>query len=277
MRPVRFASMSEPDPTCYRHPGRTTLVRCSRCERPICTDCMRPAPVGIQCPECAGGGPKLVRPQLYAGTQPVATITLIVINVVVFLLERGGDSSTYVFRKGALTGIGVADGEWWRVGTAAFLHANALHILFNMYALWLLGRALERYIGTMRFLAIYIVSGITGSAGALLLTDAYTATVGASGAIFGLMGALFVLERRGMPLIGPILPVLLINLVFSLAYPGISIGGHIGGLIGGVLSALTLERFGRGHLAYGKLGVFAPAMLLAILVVDAGLIWYAVR
>lgn len=278
MCPVRCCPMSEPEPTCYRHPDRPTLVRCSRCERPICTDCMRPAPVGIQCPECAGGGgSKLALPKLYAGSQPVATITLIAINVLVFLLERGGDSSTYVFREGALTGIGVADGEWWRVGTAAFLHANILHILFNMYALWLLGRALERYIGSARFLMIYVVAGISGSAGALLLTNLYTPTVGASGAIFGLMGALLVLERRGVPLVGPILPVLAINLLISWRIPGISIGGHVGGLIGGLLAALALERFGRGHLAYGKLGVFAPAMLAAILVVDGGLIWYAVR
>ena len=199
------------------------------------------------------------------------------INLAVFALERGGDASTYVFRKGALTGIGVANGEWWRVGTAAFLHANTLHILFNMYALWLLGRALERYIGAGRFLAIYAVSGITGSAGALLLTNLYTPTVGASGAIFGLMGALLVLERRGVPLVGPIIPVLAINLFISWRIPGISIGGHVGGLIGGVVSALAIERFGRGHLAYGKLGVFVPAMLVAILVVDAGIIWYAVR
>ena len=98
-------------------------------------------------PGVRGGGARGSLPKLYGGAQPVATITLIAINIVVFLLERGGDSSTYVFRKGALTGIGVANGEWWRVGTAAFLHANVLHILFNMYALWLLGRALERYIG----------------------------------------------------------------------------------------------------------------------------------
>jgi membrane associated rhomboid family serine protease len=269
--------MSEPEPTCYRHPDRPTLVRCSRCERPICTDCMVPAPVGIQCPECARGGrSRVIVPRLYGGAQPVATITLIAINVIVFLLERGGDEHTYVFQQGALTGIGVADGQWWRVGTAAFLHANILHIAFNMYALWLLGRALERYIGVWRFLAIYVVAGISGSAGALLLTNAYTPTVGASGAIFGLMGALLLLERRGVPLVGPILPVILINLVISFTLPGISIGGHIGGLIGGLLAALVLEGFGRGHLAYGKIGGFAPVMLAAILALDSGLIWYAV-
>jgi membrane associated rhomboid family serine protease len=268
--------MSEPEPTCYRHPDRPTLVRCARCERPICPDCMVPAPVGMQCPECAGRGSRLAMPRLYGGGQPVATITLIVINVIVFLLERGGDSNTYVFQHGALTGVGVADGQWWRVGTAAFLHANILHIAFNMYALWLLGRALERYIVPWRFLAIYVVAGISGSAGALLLTNAYTPTVGASGAIFGLMGALLLLERRGMPLVGPLLPVLAINLVISFSIPGISIGGHIGGLIGGVLAALALEQFGRGHLAYGKIGPFVPVTLLAILALDSGLIYYAV-
>jgi membrane associated rhomboid family serine protease len=269
--------MSEPEPTCYRHPDRPTLVRCTRCERPICTECMRPAAVGFMCPDDAGERSRIGRPRLYGGGQPVATISLIVINVAVFLLERGGDSNTYVFRHGALTGVGVADGQWWRVVTAAFLHANILHIAFNMYALWLLGKPLERYIGAGRFLAIYTVAGISGSAGALLLTSADVPTVGASGAIFGLMGALLVLERRGMPLVGPLLPILLINLVFTFGVAGISIGGHIGGLIGGILAALGLERFGRGHLAYGSLGLFAPLTLLAILGLDVALIWYAVK
>jgi membrane associated rhomboid family serine protease len=269
--------MSATEPTCYRHPDRPTLVRCSRCERPICTDCMVPAPVGIQCPECAGAGrSRFAVPRLYGGSQPVATISLVAINVIVFLLERGGDSNTYVFQHGALTGVGVADGQWWRVGTTAFLHANILHIAFNMYALWLLGRALERYIGVWRFLAIYVVAGISGSAGALLLTNAYTPTVGASGAIFGLMGALLLLERRGVALVGPIIPVLLINFVFTLSVHGISIGGHIGGFLGGLAAALALEQFGKGHLAYGKLTALTPVLLVAIVVVDAGLIRYAV-
>jgi membrane associated rhomboid family serine protease len=269
--------MSEPEPTCYRHPDRPTLVRCSRCQRPICTECMRPQAVGILCPDDAGERSGLHIPKLYGGSQPVATIALIAINIAVFLLERGGDQNTYVFQHGALTGVGVADGQWWRVGTAAFLHANILHIAFNMYALWLLGKPLERFIGTWRFLAIYVVAGISGSAGALLLTKAYVPTVGASGAIFGLMGALLLLERRGMPLVGSLVPVLLINLAFSFSVSGISIGGHIGGLIGGFLGALAMERFGKGHMAYGKLGVFVPVALLAILVADTGLIWYAVK
>ncbi len=269
--------MSEPAPTCYRHPDRETLVRCMRCDRPICTECMRPAAVGFLCPDDAGERSRIVRPRLYGGRQPVATISLIAINIAVFVLERGGNSNTYVFRHGALTGVGVADGQWWRVVTAAFLHANILHIAFNMYALWLLGKPLERYIGSARFLVIYTVSGISGSAGALLLTNAYVPTVGASGAIFGLMGALLVLERRGMPLVGPLLPILLINLVFTFGVAGISIGGHIGGLIGGILAALGLERFGRGHIAYGKLGLVGLLVLAAILALDGGLIWYAVR
>jgi membrane associated rhomboid family serine protease len=239
---------------------------------------MRPAPVGIMCPDDAGDRSRLRVPRrLRTGTQPVATIALIWINIGVFILERGGDTSSWVFQHGALTGVGVANGEWWRVVTAAFLHANILHIAFNMYALWLLGKPLERYIGTWRFLAIYTVAGISGSAGALLLTNAFVPTVGASGAIFGLMGALLLLERRGMPLVGPLLPILLINLVFTFGVSGISIGGHIGGLIGGVLAALALERFGKGHLAYGRLGVLEPLALGAILALDAALIWYAVQ
>jgi membrane associated rhomboid family serine protease len=238
---------------------------------------MRHAPVGIRCPECAGGQRSIAMPRLWGGSEPVATMGLIVINVLVFLLERGGQGNTWVFREGALTGIGVHDGQWWRVGTSVFLHANVLHILFNMYALYLLGGAFERYVGTWRFLAVYVVSGISGSAGALLLTNEFTATVGASGAIFGLMGAMLLLERRGVPLVGPLLPVLAINLVISFSVRGISVGGHIGGLVGGVLAALALEQFGRGHVAYGRLGWLSPVLLLGILVVDVGLIQYAVN
>jgi membrane associated rhomboid family serine protease len=262
--------------TCYRHPDRPTLVRCSSCGRPICPDCMRPAPVGIRCPECSGGQRSIAMPRLWGGSEPVATIGLIVVNVIVFLLERGGQANTWVFREGALTGIGVHDGQWWRVGTSVFLHANILHILFNMYALWLLGGAFERYVGTLRFLAVYVVSGISGSAGALLLTNEFTATVGASGAIFGLMGAMLLLERRGVPLVGPLLPILALNLVISFSVRGISVGGHLGGLVGGVLAALALEQFGRGHVAYGRLGWLTPLLLAAILAVDVGVIRYAV-
>ena len=242
-----------------RPPRRSCAARAAS-DRSAPTACV-PQPSASCAPTTPASARGSSRPRLYGGAQPVATISLIAINVVVFLLERGGDSSTYVFRHGALTGVGVANGEWWRVVTAAFLHANILHIAFNMYALWLLGKPLERYIGSARFLAIYTVSGISGSAGALLLTNAYVPTVGASGAIFGLMGALLVLERRGMPLVGPLLPILAINLVFTFGVAGISIGGHIGGLIGGILAALGLERFGRGHLAYGSLGLFAPLAL----------------
>jgi membrane associated rhomboid family serine protease len=108
------------------------------------------------------------------------------------------------------------------------------------------------------------------------LTNLYTPTVGASGAIFGLMGALLVLERRGVPLVGPIIPILAINLFLSWRIPGISIGGHVGGVIGGALAALALEQFGRGHIAYGRLGAPVVVMLAAIVAVDIGVIWYAV-
>jgi membrane associated rhomboid family serine protease len=260
------------EPTCYRHPDRPTLVTCSSCGRPICPDCMRPAPVGIRCPECSGGQRSIQMPRLWGGSEPVATIGLIVVNVIVFLLERGGDGSTWVFREGALTGIGVHDGQWWRVGTSVFLHANVLHILFNMYALWLLGGAFERYVGTWRFLAVYVVSGISGSAGALLLTNEFTATVGASGATFGLMGAMLLLERRGVPLVGPLLPVLAINLVISLSVRGISIGGHIGGLIGGAICGWAMERFAQRRLNPLVYGI-ATCVVIGVIAIAASVIY----
>jgi membrane associated rhomboid family serine protease len=270
--------MAEPEPTCYRHPDRRTLVRCSNCDRPICTQCMIPAPVGQRCPECAGRTmrQRVVRPRAAGGmAQPRVTVALIVLNVIAFAAERGGDQLSYAYLHGALYGPAVADGDWWRIVTSGFLHANVAHILFNMFALWWMGNALERYIGSLRLALIYFISLLSGSAGALLL-DPNVPTIGASGAVFGLLGALLVLERQGIQLTGPVLPILAINVVFTFAYPNISKGGHAGGLIGGLLVALALQRFGRGHVAYGRITGVTLAALAAIVAIDLGLIVYAV-
>jgi membrane associated rhomboid family serine protease len=240
---------------------------------------MRASPVGVRCPECAGdtARQRIIRPRAAGGlAAPVVTVALIAVNVIVFVLERGGVESSWAFREGALTGAGVAAGEWWRVGTAAFLHANLLHLGFNMFALWILGSRLEGYLGSGRYLVVYVVSGLSGSAGALLVTNPLVPTVGASGAIFGLLGSLLVLERRGVLLIGPIIPLLVLNLAFTFAVPGISVGGHVGGLVGGILATVALARFGRGHPAYGPVGATAPLALLAIVAADLLLIWAAV-
>ena len=261
------------EPRCYRHPGRETLLSCSTCERPICTSCMRQAAVGIRCPDCAGGGGRSTARKVRAPSFGAAaragginvTLALVAVNVVVFLGELGqgvalnGQPGGTIVGRGALTPGGVADGEWWRLVTSAFIHANLFHLLFNMWGLWWLGGALERYAGAPRMLAIYASSVLWGSAGALLwganVSHSASATVGASGGVFGLMAALLVLERqRGVALLGGGMGLLLaVNLAFTFLYPGISIGGHLGGIFGGAAAAFVLSGFGRGSLAYGRI------------------------
>jgi membrane associated rhomboid family serine protease len=239
---------------------------------------MTQAAVGVRCPECAGGKPSRQRAPRPVGRaaatgNPVATYTLVAINVLLFVVEMAqgvavrGVGGSQLVDDGAIYGPAIADGEWWRMITGGFLHAGLIHIAFNMYLLWILGGALERFAGSLRFLAIYFVALLWGSAGALLLSPD-SRTVGASGAVFGLMAALFLLERqKGIALLGGSVGALLaINLVFTFAFPGVSIGGHIGGILGGLAAAFVLSGFGRGHLAYGRVGVEGWAAIVALLV-----------
>jgi membrane associated rhomboid family serine protease len=266
---------------CYRHPGRETNVSCSNCGRPICPECMTPTPVGMRCPECAGRTTQVRRLQtkVSAGAAP-ATLALIALNVAFYVAEVATGSpltlafkvSGTVYRHLALYGPAVADGEWWRVVTGGFLHAGLLHIAFNMFALYILGTILEPAIGTPRFLGIYAVSLLAGSLGALLVTPD-SPTVGASGAIFGLMLGAFVIARhRGLEQVaGQIGIYILLNLFFTFGVNGISVGGHVGGLIGGGLAALLIaygERRRRGPTleAAGMLGLSAIAFALALAV-----------
>ncbi len=238
---------------CYRHPDRETNVACSNCERPICPDCMTPTPVGMRCPECAGKTTQVKRAPasvsgLSAGRAP-ATYALIAINVAFFVAEVASGSSAgisfsgggSVFHNLALDGPQVANGDWYRIVTGGFLHAGVLHIAFNMFALFILGTLLEPAIGSPRFLGIYGVSLLAGSLGALITTP-NALTVGASGAVFGLMSAAFIIARhRGLEQVaGQIGIYVLINLAFTFGVSGISVGGHIGGLIGGALAALVV-------------------------------------
>ena len=162
--------------TCYRHPNRETGVRCSNCERPICPDCMTSTPVGMRCPECARQKVK-VRGIGSTRDEPVLTYILIGICVAVFVGEvAGGASATgsgfggsRLFEEGALSGPAVADGEYWRVVSAGFLHAGFFHLLFNMFSLWILGTLLEPAIGQVRFALIFFVSLLAGSFGALVV------------------------------------------------------------------------------------------------------------
>jgi membrane associated rhomboid family serine protease len=275
--------------TCYRHPDRETGVSCSECGRGICPDCMVFAPVGIRCPDHAGrpaGAARVttgVRRASFEGTGALATKALIAINVLVFLanLAQGSSlnqTSGSLFEKGALYIHGGLDqGEWWRLITAAFLHGNLLHLGLNMVVLWIVGAPVEQAIGRGRFLALYFVSGLSGSAGALIFSpDAIT--VGASGAIFGILGAALVLEsQRSYVLGGQAFGLIVVNLVLTFAIPNISIGGHLGGLAGGALSMLALSRFGRTHAIYGRPGLLGVLGLIGVGVASLALAYWRVQ
>jgi membrane associated rhomboid family serine protease len=278
--------MSTAEPRyCYRHPDRETGLSCSDCGGPICADCATFAPVGIRCPDHAGTRkspatrlkPRPVRRApgiaLASGHAPI-TRALIGINLVIYLITasqgngltdpRGG--SLYV--HWVLYGPLVVHGGWYRLVTAMFLHASILHIAFNMYALWVIGTPVEQYLGRVRYLGLYFVSGLAGSAGGLLQAP-HTPILGASGAIFGILGAMLIIEWQVTGrLAGNAATWIGINLVISFAIPNISWGGHIGGLIGGILITLAYAGWReRGRAAMGHLGLTG---VLGLVVVAAG-------
>jgi len=236
-------------PTCYRHAGRETYLSCTRCGRPACPECLRSAPVGQQCVECIKEGGRTVRQPagVFGGrvvSGAVVTYTLVALNVVFYLVE-------WVYPKIvdylALIGgaydprihadVGVAQGEYYRLLTSAFLHEQGLggfgplHIIFNMWALILVGPALERLLGPLRFLAVYLFSALGGSVMFYLLAPANEFGLGASGAIFGLFGAYFVVARRLRVDSRSIVFLILLNLGISFAVAGIAWQAHVGGLL----------------------------------------------
>jgi membrane associated rhomboid family serine protease len=215
---------------------------------------MTATPVGMRCPDCARQRTQ-VRTMRNIGVEPTVTYALIAINVILFVAElaTGGNGSRLVTDLSTLGvnidrggPIGVSQGEWWRLVTGAFLHSptNPLHIGFNMYLLWALGRMLEPVLGHVRFAALYGASLLAGSFGAIVAQPT-ALTLGASGAVFGLMGAAFAMERaRGIdPRQSGILPLIVLNLAFGFFIPHVAIGGHIGGLIGGGIVGLAMDRF----------------------------------
>ena len=224
-------------------------------------------PVGIRCPEHASATGKTVTPRKAARRAgaslslqgPYITLGLIGINVGIYLLQLllGGQvngTGNWIYEHGVLVSsavdssgqvVGVAEGEWWRLITAAFLHYGILHLGLNMLVLWIIGPPLEEYFGHGRYALVYVVSGLAGSAGALLWSP-NALTVGASGAIWGIMGAALVLELRKIYVFGgQATGLVLFNLVITFLIPGISIGGHVGGLIGGGICALAFSSLRR--------------------------------
>jgi membrane associated rhomboid family serine protease len=272
---------------CYRHPDRETGVSCSECGRGICPDCMTFSPVGIRCPDHSGqakGAARVVRNvQRRSSSRPgIVTTTLIVINVGIYLLELAqgapiSGSSGSIYNWGVLNATEVAQGDWYRLLSAAFLHYGPVHLGLNMLALWWIGRPLEDYLGPVRYLLLYLVSGLAGSAGALVVTP-NADTVGASGAIFGLLGAAIVLERQGAYVLGgSAMTLLIVNVAFTFAVPGISIGGHLGGLAGGALCILALSRFGKGNAAYSRIDLASIASIVAVGLLSVGIAYWKVK
>jgi membrane associated rhomboid family serine protease len=248
---------------------------------------MTPAAVGLRCPDHAGSRkgvkpPRIVRRAPGGATEALVTRTLIAVNVIVYLITavQGAGMNApggRLFNDMFLYGPYVAHGDWWRLITAAFLHASILHIGLNMYVLWIIGRPVEQYLGRARFLGLYFVSGLAGSAGALVLTPT-ALTVGASGAIFGILGALLIIEWQTTGrLAGNAMTWIVINLALSFVISNVSIGGHVGGLIGGILVTLSFANWGRGHAAYGKIGVAGFAGLAAVAVASVAVVYFKVR
>lgn len=235
--------MSAPaPPVCPRHPDRPSYVNCQRCGRPACPECQRPAAVGIQCVDCVTEQAKTVRQPTSRfgaptrGGRPVVTMTLIAICVVVYIGQLTNDRVTFEMMFVPQW----AGQEPWRFLTAAFAHSpgSIMHILFNMFALWITGQYLEPLLGRLRFLTLFVVSAIGGSVGVLLMSE--NPTVGASGAVFGLFAATLVLNHHLGRETAGIVGVLVINTVLGFMLPNIAWQAHLGGALTGAALAGVL-------------------------------------
>ncbi|MBB1245636.1 rhomboid family intramembrane serine protease [Streptomyces durbertensis] len=281
-------------PGCYRHQDRETGIRCTRCERPICPECMIAASVGYQCPECVRGGsgtghsatasrPRTIAGGTLVGDTKLVTKVLLAINVTVFVavLATGRDLVEQLSMLGLAAErgpfdpfsppelLGVADGEWYRLITSAFLHQEFWHIGFNMMALWFLGPPLEAALGRARFLTLYLLSALGGNVLTYWLMEPNVMSLGASGAIFGLFGATAVLMRRMRYDMRPIAVLLGINLVITFV-PGLNIAwqAHLGGLVVGAVVAYAMVHAPRERRALVQWGTCAlvAVLLLALTV-----------
>ncbi|MGW3227419.1 rhomboid family intramembrane serine protease [Kitasatospora sp. NPDC001095] len=282
-RPTADRSPEAGLPGCYRHPQTPTGVSCSRCERPICPHCMVTASVGFQCPECVGNGHAGARRATtrfggaLAADGGLVTRVLIGINVVVWVLAayvltpRLGQIWLLISAGADTLGgpAGVADGphQWYRLLTATFLHLEWWHVGMNMLVLFWLGPALEQALGRLRFLAVYLVAGLGGSTFAFLVAGHEMSSLGASGAVFGLIGATIVMQLRDKGPLGPAMAFLVFNLIVTFSRPGIDWRAHIGGLLLGSLTAAGLMYAPRE-----RRGLVQALTVVGALAVEAGML-----
>lgn len=276
-------------PHCYRHPDRETYISCQRCGKPICPDCMRQASVGFQCPDCVREGSASVRqPRTAFGgrvtpSTSIVTITLIAINVIVFVIANatGGLNGDFVARMSQSTSIdfpeaglqGVAQGAYWQLITSTFLHVQFLHLVMNMIGLWIFGTFLEAQLGRWRYLALYLVSGLAGSVGVYLLTGPYvpgqgvTFSLGASGSVFGLFGAALLILLRQRRDVTALLVLLGLNLVITFTVPDISWQAHLFGLGAGLVMGAGFAYAPRSHRLAIHVGIVVGLVALCVLAV----------
>lgn len=286
---IPAAEPSADIPVCPRHPDRPSYVRCQRCGRPACPECQRAAAVGFQCIDCVNEikrttpGVQSVYGGALAAGRPLMTYLIIALCVVVYVLQWliPGDVLFYNFAFASpFASTEFGEFEPWRMLTAAFLHSQGflLHIVLNMYTLWIFGQALEPLLGRVRFLAVYLLSAIGGSVGYLLLTPMYvpgqpvSAVVGASGAIFGLFGAMLVVQRQRGGETKQLWVLIAINGVIGFMVPSIAWQAHLGGLVTGALAAAVVAYAPRGE----RRGLLQGVGLVLVLVLLAVVTWLRV-
>ena len=239
-----------PDDYCYRHPDRQSFIICQRCGRTICPECQTQAAVGVHCPECVKESrasqprttPRIVNAFRRPGDRPIVTYTLIGINVVLYVLELIPGIREVVYNELAYSPLsGYTTAKPWTMLTSAFLHSPSsfFHILFNMYALFIFGPQLEHLLGRGRFIALYLIAAFAGSVGVLVLAPTTYAVVGASGAIFGMLGAYFIIARKLGGNAGQLLVVIALNLAIGFFVPNIAWQAHLGGIVGGAAVAFV--------------------------------------
>ncbi|SFS84863.1 rhomboid family intramembrane serine protease [Saccharopolyspora flava] len=264
-------------PTCVRHPDRPTGLRCTRCERPACPECLRDASVGQQCVDCVReAGATVRRPVTVAGARlrdkPLLVPLLIALNVAAYVATAvqagnfGANFHSNLFIDYALVPITVAGGQWWRLVTSGFLHIGVVHLVMNMLALWVIGRDLELLLGRARFAAVYGLSLLGGSTAVFLLGAGDSPVAGASGAVYGLMGGIAVAALRLKVSLRPVVTVIALNIVASVLIPGISLLGHIGGLLLGAASTAALVYAPRRRRDLVQAGALVGLLVLLVVV-----------
>ncbi|MBO3739460.1 rhomboid family intramembrane serine protease [Actinoplanes flavus] len=287
-------------PVCYRHPSRETLLSCSRCDRPICTSCMNDAVVGHQCPECVKEGRRSQRSARTAfggsraGQLGYVTTAIIAVNSLVMIASAvlGGPQAIIGGGGGGFNGLlgngtpltafgevlghaiyggeihGVAEGEWYRLVTAMFLHYGVVHLLLNMMLVAQVGRYLEAQLGPMRFAALYLLAGFGGNVAAYVFQPANQASAGASTATFGLVIAAIVINRRLVKDNSAMMSLLIMNLIYTFFIPNISIAGHLGGLVAGGATAFVLAY---SHQPHRSVKQAAGCAVILVLIVAAAI------